>query len=332
MSNRILTVNDPEAQPNGIWYKPVGMGANKLKVKIAINVVINLDGKRKITNHSARRTAIMILKASDVPEDEAMIFSGHRGIRSYSSPTDDQSSIALLIPYATYNEDLESYYSFPGDSYQYINYESDENEDNNEIQGPDSSVTNSSSNTISNTSSNTISNTSPNTISNDTISNANSNTVLNASSNIVSNTSSNTVSNASSNTVSNASSNTVSNASFNIMSNSSQPSVAAISNKIPLSKKRIIPISNMNPKLTAPFKVPRIYHQNQQKLPAKNKEQVTQTKENETTYAINNDHEQISITNNKERKVLQHITNNTIIQIPDTSKPIDINLKISFNN
>ncbi|KAF0501480.1 hypothetical protein F8M41_019988 [Gigaspora margarita] len=213
--------------------------------------------------------------------------------------------------------------------YIFINYLS---LDNNEIQDPDSSVTNSSSNTISNTSSNTISNTSSNTISNNTISNANSNTVLNANSNIVSNASSNTVSNASSNTVSNASSNTVSNASFNIMSNSSQPSVAAISNKCPLSKKRIIPISNLNPKLTAPFKVLRIYHQNQQKLLVKNKEQVTQTKENETTYAINNDHEQISITNNKEREVLQQITNNIIIQIPDTSKPIDINLKIFFNN
>ncbi|RIB14116.1 hypothetical protein C2G38_2096777, partial [Gigaspora rosea] len=59
-----------------------------------------------------------------------------------------------------------------------------------------------------------------------------------------------------------------------------------------------------------PFKVPRIYHQNQQKLPVKNKEQVIQTKETETTYAINNDHEQISITNNKD----------------------NINLKISFNN
>ncbi|CAG8528423.1 17539_t:CDS:10, partial [Gigaspora rosea] len=222
---------------NGIWYKPVGIGANKLKVmlqQIAINIGINLDS-------NARRMAIMILKASDVSEDEAMIFSGH--------------------------------------------------------------ITNSSSNTISNTSSNTISNTSPNTISNDTILNANSNTVLNASSNTVSNASSNTVSNASSNNiVSNASSNTVLNASFNIMSNSSQPSVDAISNKIPLSKKCIIPISNLNPKLKTPFKVPQIYHQNQQKLPVKNKKQVIQTKETETTYAINNDREQISITNNKERK------------------------------
>ncbi|CAG8737664.1 8820_t:CDS:1, partial [Gigaspora rosea] len=47
---------------------------------------------RKITNHSARRTAIMLRKESDKPEDELMAFSGHRlreGIRSYSRPTDE---------------------------------------------------------------------------------------------------------------------------------------------------------------------------------------------------------------------------------------------------
>ncbi|RIB13663.1 hypothetical protein C2G38_2248713 [Gigaspora rosea] len=292
---------------NGIWYKPVGIGANKLKVmlqQIAINIGINLDSKTVLEKESVLIVVQLMI--------------------SVCHPT------ALLIPYATYNEDLDMTFFKKKFIYIFINYLS---LDNNEIQGPDSSITNSSSNTISNTSSNTISNTSPNTISNDTILNANSNTVLNASSNTVSNASSNTVSNASSNNiVSNASSNTVLNASFNIMSNSSQPSVDAISNKIPLSKKCIIPISNLNPKLKTPFKVPQIYHQNQQKLPVKNKKQVIQTKETETTYAINNDREQISITNNKERKVLQHITNNIIIQIPDTSKPIDFNLKISFNN
>ncbi|CAG8701515.1 8189_t:CDS:2 [Cetraspora pellucida] len=53
--------------------------------------------------------------AFDVPEDEAIIFSGHC------------SCEALLIPYTSYNEDLESYYSFLGDSY--INYNSDKNDE-----------------------------------------------------------------------------------------------------------------------------------------------------------------------------------------------------------
>ncbi|CAG8569129.1 11053_t:CDS:2, partial [Cetraspora pellucida] len=78
----------------GIWYKLLGMGMNKLKImlqQIAINTDINLDGN--------------------------------------CSSTEDQhlSSIALLIPYTAFNEDLESYYTFLGDSYNYVNYESYEN-------------------------------------------------------------------------------------------------------------------------------------------------------------------------------------------------------------
>ncbi|CAG8854150.1 20872_t:CDS:2, partial [Gigaspora margarita] len=96
--------------------------------QIAVNTGINLVD-RKITNHSARRTAIMLFKASDTPEDELMAFSGHRsreGIRSYSRPTDDQrlNSVASLIPFATVEEDLEEYYNFFGQSY--ITYESEE--------------------------------------------------------------------------------------------------------------------------------------------------------------------------------------------------------------
>ncbi|CAG8669150.1 34560_t:CDS:2 [Gigaspora margarita] len=96
--------------------------------QIAINTDINLVD-HKITNHSARRTAIMLLKASDTPEDKLMAFSGHRsheGIRSYSRPTDDQrlNAVATLIPFAMVEEDLEEYYNFPGESY--IIYESEE--------------------------------------------------------------------------------------------------------------------------------------------------------------------------------------------------------------
>ncbi|CAG8761428.1 12287_t:CDS:2, partial [Cetraspora pellucida] len=62
----------------------------------------------KNKNHNGHRTAIMMLKAFDVFEDETMIFSGHgsrEGIQAYSSPTDNQrlSSTTLLIPYTSYN-------------------------------------------------------------------------------------------------------------------------------------------------------------------------------------------------------------------------------------
>ncbi|CAG8729539.1 2804_t:CDS:2, partial [Gigaspora rosea] len=72
---------------------------------------INLDGKRKITNHSACRTAIIILKASDVSEDEAIYFQD------------------IILKKDSILIELEYYDSFPGDLYQYINYESDKNED-----------------------------------------------------------------------------------------------------------------------------------------------------------------------------------------------------------
>ncbi|CAG8731147.1 21085_t:CDS:2 [Cetraspora pellucida] len=133
LNHNYLSVNDNKEIKNDIWYKASRMGENKLKSmmqQIVINIGIDLEG-RKITNHSCRRTAIMILKAFDVPEDEVMIFSGHRSckdIHAYSSPTDDQRllSMALLILYTSYNKDLESYYSFPRNSY--IDYNSDEND------------------------------------------------------------------------------------------------------------------------------------------------------------------------------------------------------------
>ncbi|CAG8581180.1 14586_t:CDS:2 [Cetraspora pellucida] len=119
-----------------IWYKSSKMGANKLKIilqQIVINIGINFDSNQKITNYNVCCTAIMILKASDIPEDEVMIFSGYHSqeaIQSYSSLTEDQhlSSIALLILYTAYNEDFKSYYTFSGDSYNYINYKLDKNE------------------------------------------------------------------------------------------------------------------------------------------------------------------------------------------------------------
>ncbi|CAG8558301.1 11223_t:CDS:2 [Racocetra persica] len=120
------------------------MDANKLKAilqQIAINTGINLNSKRKITNHSAYRINIIILKASDVL-DEVMIFSEY-----YSQEA--------------YNEDLESYYSFLSDSYHYINYESDDYEDNdNEIKIQDSGANTTNSNTMLNANSNIISNSS----------------------------------------------------------------------------------------------------------------------------------------------------------------------------
>ncbi|CAG8774821.1 12408_t:CDS:2, partial [Cetraspora pellucida] len=53
---------------------------------IVINTEIKLDG-RKIMNHSSHRTAIMMLKAFDISENETMIFSehdSHEGIRAYN--------------------------------------------------------------------------------------------------------------------------------------------------------------------------------------------------------------------------------------------------------
>ncbi|CAG8796437.1 43902_t:CDS:2, partial [Gigaspora margarita] len=89
------------------WYKPSCMGVNKLK---------------KMLNNIATNTGINL----------ADLFLGHRSresIRSYSKPTDNQqlNFVALLIPFAAIEKDLEKYYNYPGTSY--FTYES-EDEDN----------------------------------------------------------------------------------------------------------------------------------------------------------------------------------------------------------
>ncbi|CAG8774863.1 12194_t:CDS:2, partial [Cetraspora pellucida] len=81
----------------------------KMLHQIAVNTGIIL-ADCKITNNSARRTAIMLLKASDTPEDELMAFS------------------ASLILFATIEKDLEEYYNYFGESY--IIYKSEENNSN----------------------------------------------------------------------------------------------------------------------------------------------------------------------------------------------------------
>ncbi|CAG8842141.1 12065_t:CDS:2, partial [Gigaspora margarita] len=77
---------------------------------------VKIDG-RKITNHSARRSAIMILKAADLPEDEIMCFSGHRSHEEIKTYTVDN--------------DLEEFYSYPGNLYTHES----ESEDNDDVDG-----------------------------------------------------------------------------------------------------------------------------------------------------------------------------------------------------
>ncbi|RIB18640.1 hypothetical protein C2G38_2245650 [Gigaspora rosea] len=89
----------------GIWYKTTRMGTNKLRemfCQITEKTGVKID-ERKITNHSARKSAIKILKAADVPE-------------------------ATLIPYAAVDNDLEEFYSYPGNLYTHES-ESEDNDD-----------------------------------------------------------------------------------------------------------------------------------------------------------------------------------------------------------
>ncbi|CAG8831855.1 35976_t:CDS:1, partial [Racocetra persica] len=99
-----------------------------LKTRIDVNV-------HKITNHSARRTVIIILKASDIPENEIMCFSGHKsheGVKTYSKPTDNQQlrSMATLILYTTIGKNLEEFYSYLGNLYT---HKSDSEDNNNNV-------------------------------------------------------------------------------------------------------------------------------------------------------------------------------------------------------
>ncbi|CAG8806946.1 28744_t:CDS:2 [Gigaspora margarita] len=64
------------------------------------------NDKCKIMNHSARKSAIIILKAADVPEDEIIYFS-------------------------TVNNNIEEFYSYLGNLYTHDS----ESEDNNNVDG-----------------------------------------------------------------------------------------------------------------------------------------------------------------------------------------------------
>ena len=113
------------------------MGTNKLNTmmpKIAELTGINLDNSRKICNHSLRRTAIQRLKDLDVPEDERMVFSGHRsreGIRAYNSPNDEQRlrNTSMLISLDFDDIPYEEFGYFPGDAQNYVNFEADDDYD-----------------------------------------------------------------------------------------------------------------------------------------------------------------------------------------------------------
>ncbi|CAG8674659.1 23480_t:CDS:2, partial [Gigaspora rosea] len=238
-----------------------------------------------------------------VPEDEAMIFSGHRSreaIRAYSSPTDDQrlSSTALLIPYTAHNEDLESYYSFPGDSY--IEYESDENEETDAevIEVPNAS---------------------------------NQNREL-------------------LNTVTNSS-----NQSQELVNPTPNSSILFLSLKSPI-------INNKKMRLEQTMRSKEAWVQESREAQAQesretlvqesSEAQVHKTRESQVQEVREAQAQNRTLRNNQQRQVIEHhedeqalmpitskerralqpITNNIIVQIPDTEKPININLKISFNN
>ncbi|CAG8815199.1 14762_t:CDS:2, partial [Gigaspora rosea] len=79
---------------------------HKFSICDTTNTGINL-ADRKITNHSARLTAIMLLKASDIPEDELIFFQ-----------VIDHARASAI------EEDLEEYYNYPRKSY--FTYESEE--------------------------------------------------------------------------------------------------------------------------------------------------------------------------------------------------------------
>ncbi|KAF0452773.1 hypothetical protein F8M41_001869 [Gigaspora margarita] len=118
----------------------------------------------------------------------------------------------------------------------------------------------------------------------------------------------------------------------------------------PIKKKR--PISNLNQSLLKPFKSPLINNkkmwqeqtmQSKETLVQKSREaqvqesrevQVQKTSEAQQTQVIQHheDEQALMPISSKEQRALQPITNNIIIQIPDTEKSININLKISFNN
>ncbi|KAK7091244.1 uncharacterized protein KIAA1958-like [Littorina saxatilis] len=102
----IATTTVKEPTPESTWFRAQPIGKRKIgAIMKTMALKSGLQGSKRITNHSARKTMIQKLVSNDVPPTHIVQISGHKNLNSlnaYSSITQEQHrNISKLISYQT---------------------------------------------------------------------------------------------------------------------------------------------------------------------------------------------------------------------------------------
>ena len=86
----LAVINNPKSS---VWYKKLKMGQNRIG-QIMKKIVANtsLEGSKRLTNHSGRKTVVKKLDDADVPRDKIMAVTGHRNVKSLDDYVDSMNS------------------------------------------------------------------------------------------------------------------------------------------------------------------------------------------------------------------------------------------------
>ena len=96
-----LGINHTKNPTEKPWFKASAMGVNKLNSLMKTMAdKAGFDEKRRLTNHSARKTMIQKLNDNNIPPTHIMQLSGHRNVQSvnnYSTVSNEQQKNMSLI-------------------------------------------------------------------------------------------------------------------------------------------------------------------------------------------------------------------------------------------
>ena len=96
-----LGINHTKNPTEKPWFKASAMGVNKLNSLMKTMAdKAGFDEKRRLTNHSARKTMIQKLNDNNIPQTHIMQLSGHRNVQSvnnYSTVSNEQQKNMSLI-------------------------------------------------------------------------------------------------------------------------------------------------------------------------------------------------------------------------------------------
>ncbi|CAH3114587.1 unnamed protein product [Porites lobata] len=92
-------IKNPTEKP---WFKASAMGVNKLNSLMKTMAdKAGFDEKRRLTNHSARKTMIQKLNDNNIPPTHIMQLSGHRNVQSVNNSStvsnEQQKNMSLIL-------------------------------------------------------------------------------------------------------------------------------------------------------------------------------------------------------------------------------------------